>query len=269
MGRGTRPAPGSSGTLSEKPSRTVFALGLVLAAAAGGVDSLGWITLDRVFTAHMSGNTVYLMVHVASGDWGQVLQRAAVIADFIVGLVAGAIVVTVAHHRRPGTRFVYALAVEAMLLVILLVASELLTHGAPLRYAPTAGYFLLLALPSLAMGIQSATIHRVVVAHARTTFITGILAHLVENIVLWGTLVWERRRGGHQRRDKEATAKQRVVVHASLWMLYATGGIVAALLGLRVAMRAFALPLALLFVAIALDRWLARAGVSAASLDEA
>lgn len=253
--------------MAAKPGRALFALGLLLASVAGGVDALGWMTLGQVFTAHMSGNTVGLTVFLASANWSEVAKRVAVIADFLLGLAAGAVAATVAHRRRSRNGFVSALAMEAGLLVALLAVAEVLTHGARPHLLATRGYFLLLALPALAMGIQSATLRRVEPVHARTTYVTGVLTRLVENLVAWGALVWARQRDG-RRPEEEAITKARVRVLASLWTAYAGGGVIAALLALRLEMRAYALPLALLIVAIFLDRGLAHAGVAAAGPEE-
>ncbi len=54
--------------MDAKQKRALEALALVLASVAGGVDAIGWLTLDHLFTAHMSGNTVNMTVHVALGD---------------------------------------------------------------------------------------------------------------------------------------------------------------------------------------------------------
>lgn len=226
------------------------------------------MTLDRVFTAHMSGNTVGLMVHLASGDWAEVAKRVAVILDFVVGIGVGATVATVARRRGSRGGFAAALLVEAALLLALLVAAEVCTHGASVPFSTHAGYFFVLALPALAMGIQSATLRRVEPAHARTTYVTGILTRLAENLVAYAALAFDRHRTGRRVRDEEARTKGRILVLASLWTSYATGGVIAALLELRVEMRAFALPLALLGVAIVLDRSLARSGVAAAGPEE-
>lgn len=253
--------------LDARQSRALRALGLLLAAVAGGVDALGWLTLDHVFTAHMSGNTVGLTVHVALGAWPEVAKRAAVVGDFLLGLAAGAAVATTAHRRGSRRGFVHALGIEAAILLALIVAAEVVTNGSPVPRSSSA-YFPLLALPAFAMGIQSATVRRIEPAHARTTYITGVLTRLVENLVAWAAEVWQRRRRGRASPTKEAIALRRAGVLASIWMAYASGGVAAALLGRTLGMRAFLLPLALLLVAIALDLRLARAGVAAAGPEE-
>jgi uncharacterized membrane protein YoaK (UPF0700 family) len=220
------------------------------------------MTLDRVFTAHMSGNTVGLVVHIATRNGPEVAKRAAVIVDFLVGLAVGAVAATVAHRRGARGGFASALSIEAGLLVALLVASEVVAGGGPVPSSAT-GYFALLALPAAAMGIQSATLRRVEPAHVRTTYMTGVLTRLVENAVAWAM-----RPRGPRGAEEGAAAGRRVLVLASIWIAYATGGVASALLELRFAMRAYGLPLALLVVAIVLDRALARAGVAAAGPEE-
>lgn len=104
------------------------------------------------------------------------------------------------------------------------------------------------------MGIQSATLRRVEPAHARTTYVTGILTRLVENLVAWAGLVWRDRRTGQRVRGGQTRARRRITVLASLWTAYATGGVASALLEHWLSMRAYLLPLALLLVAILLEK---------------
>jgi uncharacterized membrane protein YoaK (UPF0700 family) len=231
------------------------------------VDALGWLTLDEVFTAHMSGNTVGLTVHVALGDWSEVAKRAAVIAYFLLGLAAGATMVTVAYRRGTPNGFTGALAIEACVLVAFVAAAELLTQGAPVPRSATGAYFAMLAAPPFAMGIQSATLRRAASTRARTTYLTGILTRLVENLVAWTACIVDRRCGRAREAD-ETKARRHAAVLASIFAVYATGGIAAALLERLAAVRAFVLPIALLAVAIALDLRLAGVGIHEAGPEE-
>ncbi len=48
--------------------RALTWLALLLAGVAGGVDAIGWLTLDGICVAHMSGNTVGVTTHVTLGE---------------------------------------------------------------------------------------------------------------------------------------------------------------------------------------------------------
>ena len=252
--------------MDARQSRSLYVLALLLTAVAGGVDALGWMTLQHVFTSHMSGNTVGLSAYVAIGDWMQVAKRAAVIGDFLVGLAVGALVATIAHRRKSQGGFSSALTLEAAILFALLVVRALAWQQTP--PPPHGSYFVLLALPALAMGIQSATLRRVEPAHARTTYVTGVLTRFVENLVAWSVLVWDRRRQRRPARNEETVVRKRIGVLASIWIAYAVGGIGCALFERLIGWRAFAIPLALLVLAIVIDRSLARAGIAGAGPEE-
>lgn len=254
--------------MDAKQSRSLYLLALLLSAVAGGVDALGWMTLHHVFTSHMSGNSVGLSVYLAMGDWGEVAKRVAVICDFLVGLAVGSLVATIAHRRKSQGGFSSALTLEAAILLALLLVRALAWPGANVPPPRHASYFVLLALPALAMGIQSATLRRVEPAHARTTYVTGVLTRFVENLVAWSVLVWDRRRLRRQACNEEAVVRKRIGVLASIWTAFAVGGTGSAVFERIMGWRAFAIPLALLVVAIVLDRSLARAGIAGAGPEE-
>ena len=59
-------------------SRAALALLVVLSVVAGSTDVIGFLGLNRLFTAHITGNLAVLAVHIVAGGEGQVAQLLAV-----------------------------------------------------------------------------------------------------------------------------------------------------------------------------------------------
>jgi Protein of unknown function (DUF1275) len=57
--------PGKAWTATGLASRT---LPLVLSLTAGSTDIIGFLGLNGLFTAHITGNIVVLAAHIAAGD---------------------------------------------------------------------------------------------------------------------------------------------------------------------------------------------------------
>ncbi|MGH7090814.1 MAG: DUF1275 family protein, partial [Stellaceae bacterium] len=59
-----------------------IAVAVMLTFAAGYVDAVGWLVLNRVFTAQMSGNTVLVAVNAVAGDSAAAARQAFTIGMF-------------------------------------------------------------------------------------------------------------------------------------------------------------------------------------------
>jgi uncharacterized membrane protein YoaK (UPF0700 family) len=246
-------------------------LALLLAGVAGGVDAIGWLTLDGIFVAHMSGNTVGVTTHVALGEPSEVARRAFAIVAFVVGLAVGAASSAVARRRAPQTGFSVALAVEAALLLAMMLGGRAASHGShAVPRQPWMPYYALIGAGAVAMGIQGTTLRRVRSARVRTTYITGLLTRLVEGLVKLATLAPGRR---HAARTPEADDEWRkttdnVRVLSAVWIAYTAGGISSGVLTIKLGFSAIALPLATLVAAILLDWRLAHEGTAEAGARE-
>src|SRR5690349_6360434 len=65
-------------------------LAVSLAWVAGFVDAVGYVSLFRLFIAHMSGNSAAMGAHFGQGEWGEAFYRAFPIPVFVLGVIAGA-----------------------------------------------------------------------------------------------------------------------------------------------------------------------------------
>jgi uncharacterized membrane protein YoaK (UPF0700 family) len=146
----------------------------LLAFAAGYIDAISYLALDRVFVANMTGNTVLLGIAFAQLDAAAAARSSTALAGFLAGVICGAAIV-----ERDGTGTVWppavtlALTLECVFLVVFGTSWHLISRTLP---AITTA---LILLSSLAMGVQSAAIRRLGVSGIATTYITGTLTHLM------------------------------------------------------------------------------------------
>jgi uncharacterized membrane protein YoaK (UPF0700 family) len=235
-------------------------LAVLLAWVAGTVDAIGYLTLSRLFTAHMSGNSAAMSAEFGAGQRAQALHRLLPIPLFVAGVAVGAALIEVALRRSFRSPFAFALSLQAILLLIFLVWGGARMHGDTVQAHSFGEFVALVALPSLAMGVQNATLRKVGSENVRTTYVSGMLTNFAENGVAW--LFWM----GDHIRGKRAERKWRVLRVAfrqpALWRMALFGGIwaafaVGALMGGWGASRwetgALLLPLAGLALVIGID----------------
>jgi len=230
-----------------------YGLAFPLAWVGGYVDAVGFLTLAGLFVAHMSGNTIRLGVFVGDGDWSLAAARLVPIVVFALG-VAGGIAFSEALRRRstpaPAAR---VLSIEAGLLVAFVLVGEAVLDGGSVA-AGSWDYYLLAVVAVLAMGLQNAALRRVAGVPVHTTFVTGMLTNIAEEIVNGWYALRDARRGGVPGRDDAArTAFRRARLHGGVWLSYLAGGVLGALLALRWDLWVLVLPLAVLLVLIAVD----------------
>ncbi|MET3897262.1 uncharacterized membrane protein YoaK (UPF0700 family) [Devosia sp. UYZn731] len=137
-----------------------LSLGLLLTAAAGFIDAIGFIKLGGFYTSFMSGNTTQLGDALANGVWPAALLTASLVLLFFLGSVAGSALALTG--RRWGPVFTLALV-----LLALVTALSLTLTGYPASQA-------MLAL-AIAAGAQNAVLLSEGSVRLGTTFVTGTL----------------------------------------------------------------------------------------------
>jgi uncharacterized membrane protein YoaK (UPF0700 family) len=161
------------------------AIAVALTAVAGFVDALSWLALDRVFTAQMSGNTVLVAVHAAAGERGQALLHVYTIGMFLFGLLISGIVIELGLRWRLRRLLAAAMALEAALLAVFAIWGHPLLNPAG-GATPGWAVYLLVAVASLAMGVQNTSLRMAGVLGVYTTHVTGTLTRLSEDLVVFG-----------------------------------------------------------------------------------
>lgn len=211
---------------------------LVLSAIAGSVDGIGYLLLAKIFTSHMSGNTVAMTIYVASRNWHEAWRHFAPILIFFLGILAGLAVV----DSMTRVKFSRAFSVIAGLEVVLLAAFCALARP-PHQW--------MVVWPAAAMGLQNAMLRRVGHHSVRTTFITGMLTNTAQGIVEAVAAAFDR---SSELRKKLADA----AFYGAILLCFAAGGISGAFLDGRYGSNALLLPIFALCVLIFFDAGISR-----------
>lgn len=197
-------------------------IALALAAIAGAVDCIGYLVLARVFTSHMSGNTVAVTVALATGQWHEAWRHFEPIVAFFGGALLGMAAADALLRLKVSRVFSIIAGLEVAFLVVFVV----LAH-------PAQQWMTL--WPAAAMGIQNALLRRAGDHSVRTTFITGMLATTAHHLVCALEALANR--------DAEFGKEfHDFLYYAGIPALFAAGGLCGALLDLRVGVVAVLLP---------------------------
>lgn len=208
-------------------------LALALAAIAGAVDGIGYLLLYHVFTSHMSGNTVAMMIYVANGNSREAWRHVEPIVIFFAGIVAGITITDMLVNLRVARIFAILTGLEFVLLVVFFA----LAHP-PRQW--------MVVWPASAMGVQNAMLRRIGHHRVRTTFVTGMLANTALGLVETVQALTART---NDAREKFAD----FLLYGGIWLCFACGGIVAAFVALRYGTIALLLPLSGLAALIVYD----------------
>lgn len=136
-----------------------LALGLLLTAAAGMIDVVGFIELGGFYTSFMSGNTTQLGAGLMAPSL-HLLLPAALVLMFFLGSFAGGYLSMIGERAGPTAVLGFVLSVMLLTFVLHLV-------GVP-------PYFALLPL-ALGAGAQNAVMPQRGAARLGTTFVSGTL----------------------------------------------------------------------------------------------
>lgn len=150
-------------------------LAVALAASAGFVDVVGYLTLHHVFTAHMTGNTSKLGVVLGHGDLAKAVPLAVAPFLFAAGIAAGTVLVDAGRSWA-------AIGLQAVLVAAYMgYGSTVIHHGAVAnRSGP---FYVLETLAILALGLQTAALTEINGATVRTSYVSGVLTNLTQGLV--------------------------------------------------------------------------------------
>lgn len=234
---------------------------VALSLAAGYVDAVGWLSLDRVFTAQMSGNLVLFAVHLAAGKRAHILLQGDAILSFFLGLLFSGGLIEFGMRRRIRRIFVAALAVEFVMLAVFAVAGGAVLRPGPSDH-PEWPVYALIAVVAGAMGVQNTSLRMAGILPLFTTHVTGALTDLSEELIVRAGQPF-RPRDRHTAPDRFAAGTLRRWLSAGLGHLSRTTALLlgfflgalagAALLPAAGIGRTIAVPLVLLLAIGAID----------------
>jgi uncharacterized membrane protein YoaK (UPF0700 family) len=252
--------------IGDKLDMAKLIVAILLTFVAGYVDAIGWLSLDRVYAAQMSGNVVLLAVHLATGEGGHAALQATMIVTFFLGLVLSGSVIEIGMRLRIRRILAAALLIEFVLLGIFAVAgstawAHLKSNSADVE--PDLPVYLLGAVIALAMGAQNTSLRMAGILTVYTTHVTGTITNLSEEIIIRGFAMLAPAR--HRRHDGFVSAALRTRPPVEIVHIGRTAGLIggfflgalagASLLGAGGFLHAMVLPL-LLLIAIGVFDWL-------------
>ena len=211
-----------------------------------------------VYVSHMTGNTTSIGKSIAEISGSGLLLFGSLWFSFFLGAVASALMTEAARRRGWASKYVWPLAVEAGLL--LLVACAIAAHrGDPNIHVSSKA--IIGCIAAFAMGLQNATITKISGAVVRTTHVTGVTTDLgIEGIQY---LLWflDRVRGSHGwartsrmiRVSYRHPEFQRVALLATIWGSFVFGAIAGGLAFGWVGGMALSFPVAFLVWMIYVD----------------
>ncbi|MBV8161487.1 MAG: DUF1275 domain-containing protein [Acidimicrobiia bacterium] len=227
---------------TNEPVREKSWVALALAMVGGFVDAVGYLTLLGVFIAHMSGNSASMGAHFGQGNAMAGLARAAPIPLFVFGVTGGAVAIDVLARRGVRSTAAVVLAVEAVLLLaVMVIGDATLSHGV---VAAQRGwtFYALVVLAATAMGLQTSALRRLAGQTVRTTYVTGMLTHLGEEVARFVLPS-----------SRPSASGPRLRVLLFVWVCYAVGAVAGGWAHDQWSLNALLAPLAVLALVIAVD----------------
>lgn len=210
----------------------------LLAATAGYVDTLSFVSLFGLFTAHVTGNFVLIGAGLAGYGQGIFLKLMAFPA-FVLGVALSSFIIRGRNPETPMRGACLLYAVEALLLLAFCLAGVNLGHG---FHSENWSVVVCGMIGATAMGVQNAHSRLVARPGVPNTVMTGNVTQVIlDALDLCATRVAE---------DVKAAARRRVVKMLPAIVAFGVGAAVGAL-----AYRTFGF-WALLFPVVALA-WLA------------
>lgn len=171
--------------LETPPDNTIWQACL-LAMVGGYADAVGFLTFNA-FAGAMTGNTVLLGIALAGSRLADALQSAGIIAAFLAGVAASAVL----------RRWVSLAGLVVLEMTAILVAAIVAPRA--------AAHFL-----ALAMGLQNAAMTHFAGTSLNTVFLTGNLQKLVQDLL--------------RRERRESTAgRTTIALIVQFWLAYLAG----------------------------------------------
>jgi len=161
---------------------------LVLTFSTGIIDALGYLGLDRVFTANMTGNVVILGMGLAGADDLPVVGPVIALVFFMAGAVVGGR----ALRRRTAEWTVGTTGLLIGVGIVLAVLGVVLVLWAD---PPEPALLVVTAVLALVMGMQAAAARGIAVKDVTTVVVTSTITGLsMDSRLAGGTgSLWARR----------------------------------------------------------------------------
>ncbi len=202
---------------------------LAMTWVAGVVDAVGYLTLDHLYTANMSGNTVRLGFRGAERNWMDAIRGGWPVLMFVAGLIVSAILIEFAKRTALRSRFAMPLALETAVLATFILLGDAWVHGGQIRPSAGGAFYFLVALPAIGMGLQNATLTSVGALNFHTTHVTGTLTSFAEKASEYFFWAFDRVRTGGAGEALRESGQNRdfrsMLFLAFQWLAFAIGAV--------------------------------------------
>ena len=171
------PAGGAEGAQNAH-AVTVKTLVLILSVIAGSTDVIGFLGLNGLFTAHITGNLVMLAAHLIAGDVDILASLLSVPVYIVIMFLTRLIALRLARNNKPTLRPL--LALQMLLLVGFLALGNAAPPAANALQGVTAGM-----LGVAAMAVQTALVQISLTGAPSTAVMTTNIAHFTLALADW------------------------------------------------------------------------------------
>jgi uncharacterized membrane protein YoaK (UPF0700 family) len=226
-------------------------LALLLSWVAGFADAFGFLVLNRIFTSHISGNSVAAGAEAGQGHWTIAAQRAWPILCFVSGFFFGAVLETMCARRGIRRRLSAGLIPEVVLLWLFFIFGDRWVHSADIASQAPAKYYILVALLAVAMGAQNASLRRVRGQSVHTGYVTGMLTQSMDNAVKALFAIYDRTR--NRVGEPSSDYVKRMIFYAGVWLAFTLGAFCGGIGECRWSFSSLLAPLIVLMCIIACD----------------
>lgn len=156
-----------------KPVYNPYFAGFFMAAIAGFSDVFGFIALDRLFTAHITGNIVIIISYLIYGTIG-IIPKLLAIPLFI--LFAAIISTIIEHHSHTKRALLLWISLEILFFVLLLLIGRTMI---PEIEITSWAYTMIAMLPICAMAIHNTLLRTYMSTIPPCTVMTGNLTQFI------------------------------------------------------------------------------------------
>jgi len=225
----------------------------VLAASAGFIVTVCYAELSRVEVGPMTGNVVATGLQLGRYGAAAMFTRVVAVFGFVAGVAIGVVIAEECARHKIDRALALTLAVELVPLVAFTVwGLRAWTHGR-VNMGSHWAFDGLVALPALAMGLQTAALRRVGGQTARTVYITGMLTRCAEEGVRYWYWSKDRKSGEQVLPWHNEPSLQRILLLAGIVVAFAAGSVFGGALDRTLHLTALVVPLSMIALVAVVD----------------
>ncbi len=158
------------------PSCTMYKSAFLMAAISGFSDVFGFVGLDHLFTAHITGNIVIIISFILENSPGIVSKIIAIPVFIIFAFIISSVIETQGMTRRS---LLFWLSLEIILFITLLICG---LYFIPMLSISSKYFIIISMLPVCAMAIHNTLLRTYMSTFPPCTVMTGNLTQFVVDV---------------------------------------------------------------------------------------